>query len=96
MERIRVHEYSPVLDDKTGHLRPIINFLIDQGNVPVHEEFTWDKEGIGAFLFEKPIDAGLLKKTFDLPNSIHLAHDEFYGGTTVWDSLNFLIICQVK
>lgn len=85
MERIRLLEDSPDSEDKAGHLRPIIDYLIERGNVPVTGDFTFDTTGVGTFLFKETVNVELLNQHFEIPYSIRTGHDTYYGGGVVWD-----------
>lgn len=97
MQKLRILSDSPVLGDVTGHLRPVIEFLIEQGNVPVTGKFTLrDESGIRTFLFQYPIDTNLLNKHFEFPETIYARYDTQCKGGAVFDRVFSLKICQVS
>ena len=76
----------------TEHLRPIIDFLIEQGNPPTPrpsylrlepDGFYIDRDGVGEFLFEQPLDVAAIQARFDLPPGIG-----FTRQGDLWDSPN--------
>lgn len=85
MEKLRIPDESPVLGDLAGHLRPIINLLIENGNVPVKDYFTLDESGVRTFLFKYPIDTDLIHKHFELPKTIYAGYDARCNGEVVYD-----------
>jgi hypothetical protein len=90
--RIRILKDSPDPNDQTAHLRPVIEFLIEQGNIPHSKHFTFENGGIGTFLFFGPIDPEALKEKFIFPESIQVGIDEYYAGGVIWDQRNALKI----
>lgn len=94
--KIKILQESPVKDNRAGHLQPIIDFLIERGNVPVTGKFTWDKSGIGTFLFKYPLDVKALDKQFEFPKSIRAGEDPHYSGGVVFDRQYALKIHQRK
>lgn len=92
MKTVNVLKDSPVPNNRTAHLKPVIDFLLEQGNTPVYNEFRFDKNGIGIFLFERAIDPQLLTTRFSFPESIKVGDDPNYGGGVIWDKRNALII----
>lgn len=83
---------------RTAHLLPLIAFLKAQGNPPHpippylvagENGFYFDRDGLGTFCFEQPLDLAALAAHFELPDSIQLAK------TSVYDSRNFLLISQL-
>lgn len=93
MEKIKISKDSPAGAPTGAHLRPVIDFLIEQGNMPFSLEFKRDKGGIGTFEFRDPIESDLLKERFEFPDSIKVGEDAYYGGGGgVWDERNALKI----
>jgi hypothetical protein len=91
----------PILEEigssRTAHLRPLLDFLKAQGNVPwrapssrpVGEDgFYFDPDEYGTFYFEQPLDLLALETQFALPATIIL------GKAAVYDSRNFVCISQ--
>ena len=90
-------EKQPILShlpsgSETGHLRPIIDFLISQGNPPTPrpsymrlnpDGFYVDRDGVGEFLFEQPLDVQAIQARFDLPPGI-----DFTQQGDLWDGPN--------
>lgn len=83
---------------RTAHLQPLIDFLKAQGNPPhpippylVSGEngFYFDRDGLGDFTFEQPLDLAGLAAHFELPDTIKLAE------TSVYDARNFVRISQL-
>lgn len=84
----------------TGHLRPIIDFLIEQGNPPTPrpsylrlepDGFYIDRDGVGEFLFEQSLDVAAIQARFDLPPGIG-----FTRQGDLWDSPNRKGIMQSR
>lgn len=94
MGKIRLLTDSLVAGERTGHLWPIIDFLIEQGNVPVTGDFAFDKTGVGTFLFKETLNTDLVNQHFEIPYSMRIGHDSYYGGGVVWDIRNALKIHQ--
>lgn len=76
----------------TAHLLPVVAFLKAQGNPPAPPlsyaqqgpgGFQFDRDGLGTFLFEKPLDVEALKARFDFPPTIN-----FTRQGDLWDSRN--------
>ena len=76
----------------TAHLLPLVAFLKAQGNTPAPplsyaqqnpDGFNFDRDGLGTFLFEKPLDVKAIKAHFDLPSGIN-----FTRQGDLWDSRN--------
>jgi len=68
-------EHGPGRDPRTDHLRPVIEFLLAQGNTPAGwrgDAFAFDQGGEGHYLFTNPIDAAQLREHFAFPNFICL------------------------
>ena len=67
---------GPGRDPRTDHLRPVIAFLLAQGNRPAHwwHEDGWrsDPGGELHYAFTDPIDAAQLREHFNFPPSIVL------------------------
>lgn len=74
-------------DPRTAHLRPIIEYLLAQGNRPAqwwHEDgWRSDPGGELHYVFTNPIDAAQLREHFVFPDSIQVQEDG-----SIWDSLN--------
>ncbi|WP_197063011.1 hypothetical protein [Hymenobacter sp. APR13] len=68
--------HGPGHDTRTGHLRPVIEFLLAQGNCPAQWWHTdgWrsDPGGELHYAFTGPIDAAQLREHFAFPESIVL------------------------
>ena len=84
----------------TEHLRPIIDFLLEQGNPPTPrpsylrlepDGFYIDRDGVGEFLFEHPLDVAAIQARFDLPPGIG-----FTRQGDLWDSPNRKGIMQSR
>ncbi|MFD2722127.1 hypothetical protein ACFST9_25645 [Hymenobacter monticola] len=77
---------------RTAHLRPVIEYLLAQGNTPAGwrgDAFAFDQGGEGHYLFASPIDAAQLRKQFAFPASIRV-----YEDGSIKDSLNRVDISQ--
>jgi hypothetical protein len=73
---------ADVRDKPYSHLEPIVKALIDEGNQPSRPEcFFVDRDGWRCDL-KKPIDFGLVRTRFTIPDSI-----------TLWETLDE-IFCQ--
>lgn len=73
-------------DPRTDHLRPVIEYLLAQGNTPASwrgDAFSFDQGGEGHYLFAGPIDAAQLRERFAFPASIQV-----YDDGSIKDSLN--------
>ena len=70
---------GPGHDPRTDHLRPVIDFLLANGNRPSHwwhEDGFWsDQGGELHYTFTDPIDAAELRARFAFPPSIHVSDD---------------------
>lgn len=84
---------APGLDPRTGHLRPIIEYLLAQGNRPAQ---WWQKDGWRSdpggelhYALTDPIDAAQLREHFTFPASIQVQ-----GDGSIRDSLNRVDISQ--
>ena len=80
------HEHGPGYDPRTDHLRPVIAFLLAQGNTPASwrgDAFSFDQGGEGHYTFIDPIDAAQLREHFTFPASIRVYEDGY-----IKDSLN--------
>ncbi len=70
---------APGHDPRTGHLRPVIDFLLAKGNRPSHwwheDGFWFDQGGELHYTFTEPIDAAELREHFAFPPSITLSDD---------------------
>ena len=66
-------------DPRTGHLRPVIDFLLAKGNRPSHwwhkDGFWFDQGGELHYTFTDAIDAAELRTHFVFPPSIHVSDD---------------------
>ena len=79
-------EYGPGHDPRTDHLRPVIEYLLAQGNTPAGwrgDAFAFDQGGEGHYLFTNPIDSAQLREQFVFPDSIQVQDDG-----SIRDSLN--------
>ena len=69
-------EHSPGHDPRTDHLRPVIDFLLAQGNRPAQwwhaDGWRSDPGGELHYAFTDPIDAAQLREHFTFPASIVL------------------------
>lgn len=77
---------GPGHDPRTAHLRPVIEYLLAQGNTPASwrgDAFAFDQGGEGHYLFAGPIDAAQLRERFAFPASIRVYEDGF-----IQDGLN--------
>lgn len=71
---------------RTDHFRPVIGYLLAQGNTPAgwrEDAFAFDQGGEGHYLFAGPIDAAELRERFAFPASIRV-----YDDGSIKDSLN--------
>lgn len=75
-----------------NHLQPVIDFLIEQGNIPLSTEFYADKTGVGEFKFKKRIDIFSILDKFEFPENIEAVVSTYYGGGVIWDKGNAVII----
>ena len=79
-------------DPRTAHLRPVIEYLLAQGNTPAGwrgDAFSFDQGGEGHYLFAGPLDAAELRERFAFPASIRV-----YDDGSIKDSLNRVDISQ--
>jgi len=78
---------GPGHDPRTGHLRPVLAYLLAQGNRPAQwwQEDGWrsDPGGELHYTVTDPIDAAQLHEHFVFPNSIQVQKDG-----SIRDSLN--------
>lgn len=83
----------------TAHLLPVVAFLKAQGNAPSAalsyaqqnpDGFNFDHDGVGVFLFEKPLDVAAIRAHFDFPPTIG-----FTPEGDVWDDRNRVGIMQL-
>jgi len=84
--------HGPGLDPRTAHLRPVIEFLLSQGNTPAGwrgDAFSFDQGGEGHYTFTGHIDAAQLRERFAFPASIQV-----YEDGSIKDSLNRVDISQ--
>ena len=88
--KIEIAEQVP--GSLTAHLMPIVAFLKAQGNTPAPplsyaqqnpDGFNFDRDGLGTFLFEQPLDVEAVKGRFDFPSGIG-----FTRQGDIWDSRN--------
>ena len=57
----------------TDHLLPVIAFLKAHGNTPAAgDEFTFNRDGLGTYGFQQPLDVALLQEHFVFPPTISL------------------------
>ena len=82
----------------TAHLMPLVTFLKEQGNTPSAalsyaqqnpDGFNFDRDGVGVFLFEHPLEVEAIKARFDFPPTI-----AFTPEGDVWDDRNRVGIMQ--
>ena len=84
--------HGPGHDPRTDHLRPVIEYLLAQGNTPVGwrgDAFTFDQGGEGHYTFAGPLDAAELRERFAFPASIRV-----YDDGSIKDNLNRVDISQ--
>ncbi|MBW3130903.1 hypothetical protein [Hymenobacter profundi] len=78
---------APGHDPRTSHLRPVIEYLLVQGNRPAqwwHEDgWRSDPGGELHYAFTEPINAAQLREHFTFPDSIQVQDDG-----SIRDSLN--------
>lgn len=87
LEKVALVEKLP--DSRTAHLQPIIDFLKAQGNDPASgDEFTYNRDGFGEYLFHQSLDVEALRQRFTFPPTILLTKD------AVQDTRNFVAITQ--
>ena len=94
MKKIRILIESPEAHDYTAHLRPVINFLTEQGNTARTKEFTFDDTGVGLLIFSLPFSLEALLQRFEFPDTMIVVSDRQYGGAVIYDKLNMLLIHQ--
>ena len=84
----------------TAHLLPVVAFLKAQGNPPAParssgqpepDGFQFDRDGLGTFLFEQPLDVAAVKARFAFPSGIG-----FTRQGDIWDSRNRVGILQAR
>lgn len=84
---------APGHDPRTGHLLPVIEYLLAQGNRPAHwwhaDGWRSDPGGELHYAFTDPIDAAQLREHFAFPTSIQVREDG-----SIRDSLNRVDISQ--
>ena len=80
-------------DPRTAHLRPVIEYLLAQGNRPAQwwhaDGWRSDPGGELHYTFTDPIDAAQLRERFAFPASIRV-----YDDGSIKDSLNRVDISQ--
>ena len=84
--------HGPSLDPRTDHLRPVIEYLLAQGNTPAGwqgDSFAFDQGGEGHYLFAGPLDAAELLERFAFSAFIRV-----YDDGSIKDSLNRVDISQ--
>ena len=89
---IRLAAQGTEHDPRTAHLRPVIEYLLAQGNTPAGwrgDAFAFDQGGEGHYLFAGPVDAAQLREQFAFPASIRV-----YDDGSIKDSLNRVDIGQ--
>ena len=94
MDRIQLAAQGGDHDPRTAHLRPVIEYLLAQGNMPASwrgDAFAFDQGGEGHYLFAGPIDAAQLREQFVFPASIRV-----YDDGSIKDSLNRVDISQAQ
>lgn len=85
-------EHGPGHDPRTDHLRPVLEYLLAQGNTPASwrgDAFSFDQGGEGHYLFTNPLDAAQLREQFLFPDSIQVDDEG-----SIRDSLNRVDICH--
>jgi hypothetical protein len=83
---------GPGHDLRTDHLRPVIDFLLAQGNRPAGwrgDAFWHDQGGEVHYTFTDPLNAAQLREQFTFPASILV-----YDDGSIKDSLNRVDIGQ--
>ncbi|MCI1189886.1 hypothetical protein MON38_20885 [Hymenobacter sp. DH14] len=93
MEKTQLAAQGGDHDPRTDHLRPVIEYLLAQGNTPAGrhgDAFAFDQGGEGHYLFVDPLDAAELRKRFAFPASIRV-----YDDGSIKDSLNRVEISQI-
>lgn len=86
MPKIQLAAQGGDHDPRTDHLRPVIEFLLAQGNTPTGwrgDTFSFDQGGEGHYTFTGPLDAAQLREHFTFPASIRVDDDG-----TIRDSFN--------
>ena len=94
MEKIRILKESPVAHDYTAHLKPVIDFLTEQGNTARTQEFKFDDTEVGLLTFSLPISLETLMERFEFPDTMIVGSDRQFGGAVIYDKLNMLLIHQ--
>lgn len=92
MSKIAIAAQGGEHDPRIDHLRPVIEYLLAQGNTPAGwrgDAFSFDQGGEGHYLFAGPIDAAELREQFVFPASIRV-----YDDGSIKDSLNRVDISQ--
>lgn len=92
MPKIELAAQGGDRDPRIAHLRPVIEYLLAQGNTPAGwrgDAFAFDQGGEGHYTFTGPIDAAQLRERFAFPASIRV-----YDDGSIKDSLNRVDIGQ--
>lgn len=94
MEKIKIEKFAPPASEEGEHLKPVIDFLVEQGNLPHTKSMKFERgrEGVGELHFFGPIDDEALKKRFEFPATIKVGYSKHYESTVVWDEANALLI----
>ena len=98
IEKIKIKSFANPDSPDGSHLQPVIDFLIQQGNIPHSREakFKRDKGGIGTLYFYGPIDDEAILQKFEFPDPNIVGYDEYYAGGVVWDKGNALVIHRAR
>lgn len=77
----RVVIAAGVAGSNTAHLQPVIDFLKTQGYTPAAgDTFQFNRDGLGVYGFDQPLDTQLLQEHFDFPSSISLSVDGLHDS----------------
>lgn len=75
LTKIVIEQDAPNGSD-TDHLLPVIDFLKAHGNTPAaSNEFAFNRDGLGVYGFQEPLDVALLQEHFVFPPTIKLSVD---------------------